>query len=82
MTTLVPEKDVNGKPFSERDRKLLELLLRPDGASLEAINRAVVPPGKKAAYSYINDSKRLAERLGGTVWTQGEGGARRPPNSN
>jgi hypothetical protein len=71
---VIPATDINGKPFSERDRKLLIIFLRPDGGSLEAINRAVVPPGKKAAYSYINDSKRLAKRLSGAVWTKGAGG--------
>jgi hypothetical protein len=29
-----PETDIHGRAFSERDTKLLDLLLRPNGASL------------------------------------------------
>jgi hypothetical protein len=69
------EMDIHGRAFTERDKKLLDLLLRPDGASLERINRAIA---KKAfAHSYSWDSARLAERLGGTSWSSGEGGTRR-----
>jgi hypothetical protein len=70
-----PEMDIHGRAFTARDKKLLDLLLRPNGASLERINRAVA---KKAPfYSYSLDGARLAERLGGTSWSQGEGGIRR-----
>jgi hypothetical protein len=71
----VPNVDLTGKAFTERDRKLLDLFLRPDGSSLEQINRAVAK--KVAAYSYSGDSARLAERLGGVSWTRGEGGTKR-----
>ena len=71
----VPKVDIHGKAFTERDMKLLDLLLRPDGASLEAINRPVAT--RVAARSYIRDSTRLAERLAGRVWTKGHGGTRR-----
>jgi hypothetical protein len=67
-----PEVDIHGRALTERDKTLLDLLLRPGGASLESINRAMMA---KAAYS--NDSERLAERLGGASWSIGEGGARR-----
>ena len=55
--------------------KLLGLLLRPEGASLEAINRAVAK--RVAAQSYIRDTARLAARCGGEPWSQGQGGTRR-----
>jgi hypothetical protein len=71
----IPNMDINGKAFSERDQKLLGILLRPDGGSLEGINRAVATG--VAARSYINDTTRLAKRLGGEVWTNGHGGTRR-----
>jgi hypothetical protein len=71
----VPSADLNGKAFTERDRKLLDMLLRPDGASLDQINRAVAK--KAAAYSYSGDSERLAKRLGGDSWAKGEGGTKR-----
>jgi hypothetical protein len=71
--TLVPEVHIHGRAFTERDKKLLDLLLRPDGASLERINRGMA----KAAYSYSKDCRRLAERLGGTSWWSGEGNIRR-----
>jgi hypothetical protein len=67
-----PKVDIHGRAFAERDKNLLDLLLRPGGASLESINRAMMA---RAAYS--NDSERLAERLGGPSWSSGEGGARR-----
>jgi hypothetical protein len=71
--TFVPEVDIHGRAFTERDKKLLDLLLRPGGASLERINRSM----PKAAYSYSKDSERLAERLGATSWTSGDAGTRR-----
>ena len=67
----IPEIDLNGKPFTDRDRKLL----RSEGSCLEAINRAVAT--RVPARSYIRDSTRLAKRLGGEVWTKGHGGTRR-----
>ena len=73
MTT-IPKADTHGKPFTARDLKLLEFLLRAEGGSLEAINRAVAT--RVPARSYIRDTTRLAERLGGKVWTQGHGGTR------
>jgi len=71
----MPKTDVTGKAFTERDQKLLEMLLRPDGASLDQINRAIAK--KAAAYGYNRDSARLAGRLGGTSWSKGEGGTKR-----
>jgi hypothetical protein len=71
----VPDMDIRGRAFTERDKKLLGLLLRPEGASLQRINRAI--PKKAAAHSYGSDSARLAERLGGTSWSKGEGDTRR-----
>ena len=76
---IVPTADINGKPFSERDRKLLALLLRPQGAMLEVLNSAVTKPGKKPAWSFKTDSERLAKRIGGTAWRGREGlGGTRP----
>jgi hypothetical protein len=75
MTTNVPKADIHGKPFTVRQLKLLELLLRPEGASLEGINRAVAT--RVPARSYIRDATGLATRLGKAVWTQGHGGTRR-----
>jgi hypothetical protein len=70
---LAPEVDIHGRAFTERDKKLLDLLLRPGGASLERINRSM----PKTAYSYSKDSERLAERLGAISWSNGEGSTRR-----
>jgi hypothetical protein len=56
-----------------KDRIKYDLLTRPKGATLEEINRAV---GHKA-WSYINDTKRLAKRCGGSPHWFGEGGSRR-----
>jgi hypothetical protein len=63
-----PGVDIHGRAFAERDKTLLDLLLRPGGASLESINRSMM-----ARADYSNDSERLAERLGGTSWSSGEG---------
>jgi hypothetical protein len=71
----IPKTDIHGKPFTARDLKLLEFLLRAEGGSLEAMNRAVAT--RVPARSYIRDTTRLAERLGGKVWTLGHGGTRR-----
>jgi hypothetical protein len=79
----VPDVDIRGRAFSKREKKLLDLLLRPGGASIERINHSMA----KAAYSYSKDTARLAERLGGTFWSQGKGNTRRfgirlPPGRN
>jgi hypothetical protein len=71
----VPTVDIKGKPFTGKDMKLLELLLQPNGASLDRINR-VVATGVPAR-SYINDTARLARRCGGIPWNMGTGGDRR-----
>jgi hypothetical protein len=70
-----PETDIRGMPFTKRDQKLLSILLRPEGGTLDGLNRAVAV--RVAARSYIRDSTRLAERLGGRVWYSGHGGTRR-----
>jgi hypothetical protein len=72
---VTPRANINGKLFTERDIKLLDLLLRLEGASLEQINRAVAK--KAAAWGYKGDCARLAERLGMKSWTKGHGGTRR-----
>jgi hypothetical protein len=46
---------------------------RPQGATLEEINRAV----GHHAWSYINDTKRLAQRCGGIPHWDGDGARRR-----
>lgn len=56
-----------------KDRIKFDLLTRPKGATVDEINHAV---GHKA-WSYINDTKRLAKRGGGTPHWSGEGGSRR-----
>ena len=63
-----------GKPRTcTKDRIKFDLLTRPEGATLDEINRAV----GHDAWSYINDTKRLAKRCGGTPhWNVG-GGSRR-----
>jgi hypothetical protein len=63
-----PEVDIHGRALTERDKTLLDLLLRLGGASLERINRAMM-----AKATYGNDSERLAERIGETSWSIGEG---------
>jgi hypothetical protein len=63
-----PEVDNHGRALTERDKKSLDLLRRPGGASLESINRAMMA---KAAYG--NDRERLAERVGGTSWRVAKG---------
>jgi hypothetical protein len=71
----IPGADINGKPFSERDKKLLRYLLPLNGSSLFAINSGVMK--KVPARSYTNDSKRLAARVGGRAWSEGSGDTRR-----
>ncbi len=61
-----------------KDRIKYDLLVRVRGsvrgATLDEINQAV---GDKA-WSYINDTRRLAKRCGGTPhWTDSAGGQRR-----
>src|SRR5205085_839312 len=56
-----------------KDRILFDLLTRPEGATLHELNRAT----GWSAYSYINDTKRLAERCGLTPHWTGGGGSRR-----
>jgi hypothetical protein len=67
--------DTHGRPFTERDRKLINLMLRPGAATLAEINAAIAT--NTAAWGYRNDSRRLAQRIGGTSWTTGRGQARR-----
>jgi hypothetical protein len=71
----IPTVDVRGKLFTERDRKLLAILLRPEGGTLEAINRAIAV--RAPAWGYMGDATRLAARIGGTEWSNGHGGTRR-----
>jgi hypothetical protein len=71
--TTAPEADIHSRAFTERDKKLLDLLLGPGGASLERINRGMA----KTAFSCGKDCRRLAERLGGTSWSSVEGGIQR-----
>ena len=59
-----PEVDANGKPFPDCDRPLLEILLRPDGGTLEALNGAVTKPGKKPAWSTRTTQNGLREGSG------------------
>jgi hypothetical protein len=59
-----------------KDRIKFDLLSRtsPKGATLDEINRAV----GHDAWSYVNDTKRLAKRCGGTPhWDHAGGGWRR-----
>jgi hypothetical protein len=58
-----------------KDRIKYDLLTRkkPRGATLDEINRAV----GHDAWSYINDTKRLAKRCGRTAHSDGDGGSRR-----
>ena len=37
-----PTHDIHGKPFTERDMKLLRLLLRPNGAQRYELNEATM----------------------------------------
>ena len=56
-----------------KDRIKFDLLVRPKGATLAEINRAV----GHDAWSYINDTKRLAKRCGGVPHWDGDGDQRR-----
>jgi AIPR protein len=56
-----------------KDRLKFDLLRRPNGATLDEINSAV----GHNAWSYINDTKRLAKRCGGIPHWSGDGNQRR-----
>ena len=56
-----------------KDRIKFDLLTRPYGATRDELNRAT----GHTAWSYINDTKRLAKRCGGTPHSSGSGGRRR-----
>jgi hypothetical protein len=56
-----------------KDRIKFDLLTQPRGATLDEINRAV----GHHAWSYINDTKRLAKCCGGSPHSDGDGGQRR-----
>ncbi len=57
-----------------KHRIIFDLLTRPQGATLNELNRAT---GWENAWSYINDTKGLAKRYGGTPHWNGGGGSRR-----
>jgi hypothetical protein len=64
-----PHADIFGKPFTKRQFVLLELFLRPDGATLDVLRQADMALGPKTpARSYKTDSEALAPRVGGTAW--------------
>ena len=56
-----------------KDRIKFDLLTRSKGATVDEINRAV----GHSAWSYVNDTKRLAKRSGGSAHWDGEGVTRR-----
>jgi hypothetical protein len=56
-----------------KDRIKFDLLRRPSGATLDEINLAV----GHGAWSYVNDTKRLAKRCGGFPHWEGDGDRRR-----
>jgi hypothetical protein len=57
-----------------KDRIKFDMFTRPNGATRAEINRAV----GDEAWSYINDTRRLASRCGGTAhWNDVSGGERR-----
>jgi DGQHR domain-containing protein len=56
-----------------KDRLKFDLLTRPGGATLDELNQAT---GHRA-FSYVNDTKRLAARCGGQPGWNGSGGRRR-----
>jgi hypothetical protein len=67
MTT--PHADINGKPFTKRQFELLDLFLRPKGATLDELRTADMSLGPKVpARSYKTDSETLAPRVGGKAW--------------
>jgi hypothetical protein len=69
-----PHVDIHGKPFTERQFVLLELFLRPNGATLDDLRAADMSLGPKVpARSYKTDSETLAPRVGGTAWSDAKG---------
>jgi hypothetical protein len=66
-------KDDDKPREGRKDRIKFDLLTRPQDATLDEINRAV----GHEAWSYINDTKRLAKRCGGAPHWTGGGGSRR-----
>lgn len=58
-----------------KDRIKLEMLLRPDGATKDELNRATA--NRVPAFSFINDTRRLAKAVGGTPHWTGSGSSRR-----
>src|ERR1700722_678800 len=56
-----------------KDRIKFDLLTRPQGATLDELNRAT----GHQAFSYVNDTRRLAARCGGQPRWNGSGGTRR-----
>jgi hypothetical protein len=68
-----PHADIHGKPFTKRQFVLLELFLRPNGATLDELRAADMSLGPKVpARSYKTDSTVLAPRVGGTAWRDPE----------
>jgi hypothetical protein len=68
---IAPTVDKNGKPLTERDKKLAALLVRPTGAQKYELNAATMK--RVAAYSFVVDTKRLAAKLGGKGWADPRG---------
>jgi hypothetical protein len=66
-----PTVDKNGKPLTERYKKLASLFVRPMGAQKIELNAATMK--RVPAYSFVVDSKRLAAKLGGTAWADPPG---------
>jgi len=66
-----PTVDRKGKPFTERDIKLLALLLRPKGAQRFEPNEAIMK--RVLTRSFVRDSARLAARLNGEAWADSPG---------
>ena len=66
-----PTVDRKGKPFTERDIKLLALLLRPKGAQRFELNEAIMK--RVLARNFVRDSARLAARLNGEAWADSPG---------
>jgi hypothetical protein len=59
-----PHADIFGRQFT-----LLDLFLRPNGATLDELRAADMGLGPKTpARSYKTDSETLAPRVGGTAW--------------
>lgn len=67
----IPTVDLKGRPFTERDMRLLTLLLRPEGAQKYELNQATMR--RVPAHSFVADSTRLAARLDGKAWADSPG---------